>query len=568
MATILVIDDEESIRFTFERILRAKGHMVSTARDCGEALTRIAETSPDLIVADIIIEDGTGIDILREIRQRGLNCLVIMIAEAPNVDAAAEAVRLGAFDYIPKPVTEQALLRATGAALRYKALSDEQERYRSNLEAIFRSVKDAIISVDRDCTVIEMNEAAMNVYGFSREAIGMPFKALPKGCNGKCVEILEEAIRSRTVVEADRIECRQSDGTSKVVSLTAYPLLSSQDVFTGVVMVFRDETRLVGLERNLREYQQFHRLVGRSTKMQKIFSLIDALASALTTVLITGESGTGKELAAEALHAGGERSGNPLVKLNCSALPESLLESELFGHVKGAFTGAFKDRIGRFQKAHGGTIFLDEVADLSPRIQGELLRVLQEREFERVGDSTPIQVDVRVIAATNKILREKVRLGEFREDLYYRLKVVEIDMPPLREKREDIPLLVDHFRRKFNTVFDKAIGAVSHDVMKVFLEYAWPGNVRELEHTMEHAFILCQNLTITLDHLPPDLLNIPKQSDCAPARARDDGPRAIVDALEKAGWNKAKAARSLGINRATLYRRMQKYNLSDDPIER
>jgi len=259
--------------------------------------------------------------------------------------------------------------------------------------------------------------------------------------------------------------------------------------------------------------------------MQKIFSLIEALASAQTTVLIEGESGTGKELAAEALHSGGERSGKPLVKLNCSALPESLLESELFGHVKGAFTGAVQDRIGRFQKAQGGTIFLDEVGDLSPRIQGQLLRVLQEREFERVGDSTPIQVDVRVIAATNKNLREKVRRGEFREDLYYRLKVVQIHMPPLREKREDIPLLVDHFRRKFNTVFHKGIEALSQDVMKAFLQYAWPGNVRELEHTMEHAFIHCQNTTITLDHLPPDLLGAHRHSGHAleTARAVDHG---------------------------------------------
>jgi two-component system, NtrC family, response regulator HydG len=565
MASVLVIDDEESIRFTFERILRARGHTVSTARGCGEALTRISETIPDLIVTDILLEDGAGIDILGEIRQRGLNCLVIMTTGEPTVDAAAESIGMGAFDYITKPVSEQALLRATGSALRYKALYDEQERYRSNLEAIFRSVKDAIISVDRDCVVIEMNDAAMNVYGFSREAIGMPFKTLPKGCNGRCVEVLEEAIRSRTVVEAERIECRHGEGPSKVVSLTASPLLGSQGAFAGVVMVFRDETRLVGLERGFKQYQQFHRLVGSSTKMQKVFSLIDALASAQTTVLITGESGTGKELAAEALHAGGERSGKPLVKLNCSALPESLLESELFGHVKGAFTGAVQDRIGRFQKAHGGTIFLDEVGDLSPKIQGELLRVLQEREFERVGDSTPIQVDVRVIAATNRNLREMVRRGEFREDLYYRLKVVEIDMPPLREKREDIPVLVDHFRRKFNTVFDKAIGAVSQDVMKVFLEYAWPGNVRELEHAMEHAFILCQNLFITLDHLSTDLLNTPKRSDCPPASERVDDPRAIVDALEKAGWNKAKAARSLGINRATLYRKIQKYNLAHDP---
>lgn len=567
MARILVVDDEESIRFTFERFLRARGHTVFTARDCGEVFTTLAETGPDLIVADIILADGTGIDILREIRRQGLNCLVIMITGAPNVDSASEAVRLGAFDYIPKPVTEQALLRATESALRYKAVSDEKERYRSNLEAIFRSVKDPIITVDPDCTVIEMNEAAMSAYGISRKAIGTPFKTLVKGCNGRCVEVLEEAIRSRAVVEADRIECRQDNDPNKVVSLSAFPLLGPQDTFTGVVMVFRDETRLVVLENELREHQQFHRLVGRSAKMQKVFSLIEALAGTQTTVLITGESGTGKELAAEALHSGGERGHRPLIKVNCSALAESLLESELFGHVRGAFTGAVHGRVGRFQRAHGGTIFLDEVGDLSLRIQGELLRVLQEREIERVGDSTPIQVDVRVIAATNKNLREKVKLGEFREDLYYRLKVVEIEMPSLREKREDIPLLVDHFRRKFNTVFRKAIGGVSQDVMTAFLEYDWPGNVRELENTLEHAYILCQNRTITIDHLPADFPSVSRQPGRSCEAPREESLRTIRDALEKAGWNKAKAARLLGINRATLYRRLQKYNLADDPAQ-
>jgi transcriptional regulator with PAS, ATPase and Fis domain len=301
--------------------------------------------------------------------------------------------------------------------------------------------------------------------------------------------------------------------------------------------------------------------------MRQLAALIARAAPADSTVLIRGESGTGKELVAEALHTGGERSRKPLVKVNCSALPESLLESELFGHVKGAFTGALHERVGRFQKAHGGTIFLDEVGDLSPRIQGELLRVLQEREFERVGDSTTVHVDVRVIAATNRSLRDMVRRGEFREDLYYRLKVVEIHMPPLRERREDIPLLVDHFRRKYRTVFDKTIEAVSQDVMKVFLEYPWPGNVRELEHTMEHAFILCPNRTITLDHLPPDLTGPAGPSDCGVKPPGNADLKTLLDALERAGWNKAKAARSLGINRATLYRRMQRCNIKGDPTQ-
>ena len=564
MANILIVDDEESIRFTFERFLRAKGYNVFTAQDSGGALAKMAEMEPDLIFLDIILEDGAGTDILREIRTRGIDSPVIMITGDPSVDTAAEALRLGAFDYIPKPITEEKLLQITSTALKYKVLSDEKETYRSNLEAIFRSVKDPIITMDKNAVIIEMNDAAVDLCGFPRDAVGMQFRALTRGCNGRCAEFLEEAIRRKEHIEASRVECQPVAGPRRVISLSAFPLMDSQNVFKGVVMVFRDETRLDNLEKQLISHRQVHRLVGKSVAMQEVYSLIEALANRQTTVLITGQSGTGKELVAEALHSEGDRRDKPLVKVNCSALPEDLLESELFGHVKGAFTGAFQERIGRFHRAHGGTIFLDEVGDLPPKIQGKLLRVLQEREFERVGESTPIKVDVRVIAATNKNLREQVRRGKFREDLYYRLKVVEITMPPLRDRRDDIPLLVEHFRRRFSAMFGKDIVAVSSDVMKAFLDYLWPGNVRQLEHTLEHAFVLCRNRTITLDNLPHDLLGGPEELDGTAITAKDDEPRAILEALEKAGGNKAKAARLLGMNRATLYRKMQKFDLGND----
>ncbi|HAA03713.1 MAG TPA: sigma-54-dependent Fis family transcriptional regulator, partial [Syntrophobacteraceae bacterium] len=336
MAKILIVDDEESIRFTFERFLSAKGHNVFIAQDFNEALVRIAETEPDLIFLDIILEGGAGTDILREIRKKGINSLVIMITGDPSVDTAAEALRLGAFDYIPKPITQEALLQVTGTALKYKIVSDEKETYRSNLEAIFRSVKDPIITMDKNAAIIEMNEAAMDMCGFPRDAIGMEFRALTKDCHGRCAEILEEAIRRKEHIEASRIECHPLTGPSKIVSLSAFPLLDPQNVFKGVVMVFRDETRLDNLERELESRRQIHRLVGGSAEMQKVYSLIKALANRQTTVLVTGESGTGKELVAEALHSEGDRHDKPLVKVNCSALPEDLLESELFGHVKGA----------------------------------------------------------------------------------------------------------------------------------------------------------------------------------------------------------------------------------------
>jgi transcriptional regulator with PAS, ATPase and Fis domain len=329
-------------------------------------------------------------------------------------------------------------------------------------------------------------------------------------------------------------------------------------------MVLRDDTHVSELESELTEHRQFHSIVGRSGPMQKVYSLIRALAAVQTTVLITGESGTGKELVAVALHRAGERSHKTLVKVNCSALPENLLESELFGHVRGAFTGAVRDNAGRFLIANGGTIFLDEVGDISPMIQLKLLRVLEEKQFERVGNSAPVKVDVRLIAATNKNLLEKVALGELREDLYYRLKVVEIKLPPLRDRREDIPLLVDHFRNGFNAKFKKTIEAISSDVMKAFLEYNWPGNVRELEHIMEHAFVLCTGNIVTFDHLPPDFMSTPGIKHRSPDDARAVDSQAILEALDKTAWNKVKAARLLGIDRVTLYRKMKRYNLSTD----
>ncbi len=565
-ARILIVDDEESIRFTFERFLRAAGYVAVTAEGCAEALARLDEASFDVVFVDIILEDGTGIEILRAIKERGLSAPVIMITGEPGVATAADSIRLGAFDYIPKPINQESLLGLTRTALKYKAVLDEKEQFRANLEAIFRSVQDAIITVDHDSVLIECNEAAMTLCGYSRDDLGKPFRSLPDLCEGGCRELLEAAITSGAPVGADHLECQRGNGPARVVSIRTYPLLASQGQPSGVVMVLRDDTHVAGLERELTEHRQLHRIIGKSEPMQRVYTLIKALAGVQTTVLITGESGTGKELVAEALHLAGDRSRKPLVKVNCSALPETLLEAELFGHVKGAFTGAIRDNEGRFCRADGGTIFFDEIGELSPKIQVKLLRVLEESEFERVGSSASIKVNVRLIAATNRDLQEKVRLGEMREDLYYRLKVVEIRLPPLRDRREDIPLLLEHFRVKFNTQFKKHIEAVSADVLKAFARYPWPGNVRELEHTMEHAFVLCNQAIITIDHLPMEFMRLPGMRRST-GKARENDSSVTLEALNKAAWNKAKAARLLGIDRVTLYRRIKKFNLSEEPAQ-
>jgi PAS domain S-box-containing protein len=520
---ILVIDDEESIRFTFKRFLEAKGHMVVTAHDFNSALKQLKEIDFDVVFADIILGDRSGIDILKDIRDENLAIPVVMITGAPNFESALEAVRLGAFEYIQKPILQDTLIHVTNLALQHKALQDEKEKYRANLEAIFRSVHDAILTVDKEMVVLEANEAVKEICGLSRDIIGSNLRSLPLKCNGKCVDSLHKTIQDKQTVEINRLECHRGDNHSQVVSLKTTPLLNSKGRFSGAVLVVRDETRLHALEQDLKDRRQYHNIIGKNEKMQNIYALLEDLADVQTTVLITGESGTGKEMVAEALHYKGERR----------------------------------------EKAHGGTLFLDEIGDISARMQVKLLRVLQEKEFERVGESTPIKVDVRVIAATNQNLLEKVKTGKFREDLYYRLKVVEIEIPPLRERRDDIPSLVKHFLMKFNTKFNKNIVSMSEEVQKIFMDCSWPGNVRELEHTLEHAFILCHQDMITAHHLPLHIRsNAEKKS---PVEKETEGMgisrQRVVEALDKAGWNKSKAARLLGVNVRTIYRKIKKHGI-------
>ena len=512
MGKILVIDDEEGIRFTFQSFLSKEGHEVVTAEDYDAALKALSSNEFDLIFADIILGKYTGIDILREIKNRNLRCPVIMITGQPDIETAAQSVRLGAFDYVAKPVVKEALLRLTNLALGHKALADEKEKYRRNLEAIFRSVTDAIVTVDNEMRVIEANDATRSICGIDpKEISGKKVGDCLSWCNKSCIKVLMDTLKGNKTIKEYRVECGQQNRPRQVVVLSSSPLVDSDNRSLGAVLVIRDITRLNALEQELKERYQFHNIIGKSGKMQGVYRLLENLADSETTVLIDGESGTGKELAAEALHYSGVRTSKPLVKVNCSALAENLLESELFGHVKGAFTGAIKDKEGRFEAANHGTIFLDEIGDLSPGLQVKFLRVLQEKEFERVGDNTPIKVDVRVIAATNQDLREKVRRGEFREDLYYRLKVVKVSLPPLRERPEDIPLLVDHFCKSYNKKLKKNIRGVSDQVLRTFMYYPWPGNVPELMHAIEHAYILGQDPAITVDDLPSEIRLFQKQ---------------------------------------------------------
>jgi two-component system, NtrC family, response regulator HydG len=444
----------------------------------------------------------------------------------------------------------------------------ELARHRSRLEAIFASVKEGVIALDGDGLVINANHAVETICGVPvGTLVGRPFTEYQGLCGRSCRLVLQEALSGGMSVKECRIGCNRYGRPQQVVVFNTSPLMDQEGRSMGAVLVMRDITELLGLEKELRGRYQFQNLIGKSKKMQEIYDLLENLASLETTVLITGESGTGKELVARALHYSGARAPRPFIRVNCSALTESLLESELFGHVKGAFTGAIKDRQGRFQAADGGTILLDEIGDISPIIQLKLLRVLQEKEFERVGESASCRVDVRVITSTNRDLKEKVKKGEFRQDLYYRLKVMDVVLPALRDRREDIPLLAAHFCRLFRERLKKGIEGISSEVLNRFRNYPWPGNVRELEHGLEHAFVVCTGRTIELEHLPREIRAFTEMKH-APAHARLRpkllAAHEVRQALEASRGNKSKAALMLGIDRSTIYRKIKQYSLLDD----
>jgi DNA-binding NtrC family response regulator len=334
------------------------------------------------------------------------------------------------------------------------------------------------------------------------------------------------------------------------------------------------EEENIRLKKELQQTYGYDNLVGTSNAIKNIYDLIEKVADTDGTVLISGASGTGKELIARAIHYNSSRCDRPLVVINCGAIPEELLESELFGHEKGAFTGAYKSRIGRFEMANGGTIFLDEIGEMSPALQVKLLRVLQEKKFERVGGTKTIHVDVRIIAATNKNLTTAINKGKFREDLYYRLNVIPMKVPPLKQRKSDIPLLIDHFLKKFQKGAKKKITDFSPEAMDAMLKYDWPGNVREVENVIKRLTILCDDEVVTVDDLPE---HIPHKGRAVRVveedflekgvtlhdAVEDYEKRLILGALERSDWVKTKAAKLLNINRTTLVEKIKKQNLTE-----
>jgi PAS domain S-box-containing protein len=581
---ILIVDDEESLRITFEMFLKREGYgRITTAATFEEALVAINEEKFDLIISDIVLQGACGTDLLRHIQKTGVQCPVVMITGFPNLESAAEAVRYGAFDYISKPVNKETLLRFVRQALKHwelekekKALQQENERYRRYLEVIFSSVSDAIITVDEHMNIIQLNDTARSWIGEMQEGEVHDLKALPGEMGFACFHDASKVIREGKVVREHQVECHRADGTIRMISLNAAPLKETVEEFNGAVIVARDIS-LDLPDGSLGQRNQFHGFIGVSHVMQGVYRLIENVGKVDTAVLVTGESGTGKELAAEALHAESRRRDMPLIKVDCASVSEDLLESELFGHRKGAFTGADRNRPGRLLQADHGTLFLDEIGDISSRMQLRLLRFLQEMTFTPVGQDTPVKVDVRIIAATNVDLREKVRQGNFREDLYYRLKVVEIMLPPLRERHDCIPLLVHHFLVKFREKLGRKIHNISDQAMGALVRYSWPGNVRELRHVIERACVLCTGSTLLREHFSAEILDtVPATGDSKMTgqvgKKIREAKRPAVDLLSEeelirqtmlqVGGNKSKAAKLLDFDRSTLYRKMRRYQIS------
>ncbi len=438
-AKILVVDDDPDILSVLEELLKKEGHQVTTRADGATAIAVGREEHFDVVVVDIRLPDLDGLDVLRAFQESSPDAAVIVATAFGTVETAIQAIKSGAYDYIPKPFKLDEVRIVVRRALERKHLLQENRRYRRELRGKYR----------------------------------------------------------------------------------------------------------------------LDNVVGASGPMLEVFKTVARVAPMRTTVLIEGESGTGKELIARTIHYNSDRGQGAFVAVDCGSLPETLLESELFGHERGAFTGATALKRGLFEVARGGTCFLDEIGDMSPAVQARLLRVLQEHEIKRVGGTEPIRVDVRVIAATNKHLETLVKAHTFREDLFYRLSVVTITLPPLRDRPDDIPLLAEFFLRRFSQEAGKRVERIAPEAMALLTAYPWPGNVREIEHTIERAVVLTQNPTLLPQDLPPELQASPggkpvRDSQVLPLREIER--RHLLFALERAKGNRKRAAEWLGVTRRTLYR--------------
>lgn len=431
---------------------------------------------------------------------------------------------------------------------------------------ILDSISEGVFTVDLNWKITSFNLAAENITGISRkEAISKCCRDILRSdaCETGCT--LAETMRTGKPIMNKAVHIIDAQGKKRAIAVSTALLKDKKGKVIGGVETFRDTNLIEQLRKEIEGRYSCEDIISQSHKMQNLFAILPNIAESSTTILIEGQSGTGKELFARAIHNLSFRKDKPFVAVNCGALPDTLLESELFGYKAGAFTDAKKDKPGRFALAQGGTIFLDEIGDISPSVQVKLLRVLQDKTYEPVGGISPVKADVRIITATNKKLEQLVNEGEFRDDLYYRINVMKLELPPLRERKEDIPLLAEHFIGRFNRLHNKNICCITNEVTAALLSYDYPGNIRELENIIEHCFVLCEGEIIEAKHLPSSvrpLLKTESTQDNEPATIKQMEIILIKQALNRNKGNKTAAAKQLGINKSTLFRKMKSFDIN------
>jgi PAS domain S-box-containing protein len=432
-------------------------------------------------------------------------------------------------------------------------------------DAILESISDGVFTVDRTWHITSFNRAAEQITGVARgQAVGRHCSEVFRSsmCEAECA--LRRTMKSGKPIIGKSGYIINADGSRIPVSVSTAVLKDRTGRVIGGAETFRDLSEVEELRQELASRFRVGELVSHSPLMQRMFEVLPAIAQSPSTVLILGETGTGKELVARTVHALSPRAQAPFIAVSCGALPDTLLESELFGYKTGAFTGANKDKPGRFALARGGTLFLDEIGEVSQALQVRLLRVLQERTYEPLGATSSERADVRVVVATNRDLAELVRKGSFREDLYYRVNVVRVELPPLRRRKEDIPLLIEQFVARFNRLQDKSVTGIRPEALSLLMAHDWPGNIRELENVIERSFVLCPTGSIGIEHLPGELTARGLTRAERPGRTAHDllDAHAIRVALERNHFSRTAAARELGIHKTTLFRRMKRLGIT------
>jgi len=433
---------------------------------------------------------------------------------------------------------------------------------------ILDSISEGVFTVDLDWRITSFNRAAEEITGVQREmAIDQHCRDVLRAdvCEADCT--LRQTMETGKPIMNKAVHIIDAQGRKRAIAISTALLKDETGKVIGGVETFRDMSMIEQLQKEIQGRYSCEDIISQSHKMQNLFAILPNIAESNTTVLIEGESGTGKELFARAIHNLGFRKDKPFIAVNCGALPDTLLESELFGYKAGAFTDAKKDKPGRFALAEGGTIFLDEIGDISPAVQVRLLRILQDKTYEPVGAVSTVKADVRIITATNKKLDQLVQQGKFRDDLYYRINVMRLELPPLRDRKEDIPLLVDHFISRFNSLHSKNICCVTNEVTAALLAYDYPGNVRELENIIEHCFVLCEGEIIEAKHLPASIRPSSKMDKTKVSESTTIKQMEIIlitQALRRNEGNKTAAAKQLGIDKSTLFRKMKAFDIKPE----